>query len=245
MNSISMGHRDYNVGMERGEEGAMHPGTDRFLPIEDARPRDEPWPAMRWPPASAPLAGTVVELVPCVPEEHAGPLFGALRHESVWRHQIGRPRDAAHLAETLARHQAAGRFVWIVRLLQPYAGLAAGAVVGTSSYLDVSVADARLEIGATAYAPAVWGTRVNPDAKLQLLACAFETLGAGRVQLKTDVRNVRSQQAIARLGARYEGTLRRHGRREDGTLRDTVLFSIVAEEWPTVREKLVARVSGS
>jgi RimJ/RimL family protein N-acetyltransferase len=62
------------------------------------------------------------------------------------------------------------------------------------------------------------------------------------VQLKTDVRNVRSQQAIARLGARYEGTLRRYQRRDDGTVRDTVLFSILAEEWPTVREVLLARV---
>ena len=90
-----------------------------------------------------------------------------------------------------------------------YAGLAAGTVVGTSTYLDVSVCDARLEIGSTAYAPGLWGTAMNPDTKLALLTHAFEVLGAGRVQLKTDVRNTRSQQAIARLGARYEGTLRR------------------------------------
>jgi len=220
----------------------MHPVENRFQPVEDARPRDEPWPAMRWPPPS-PLAGDVVELVPCVPQEHGGPLFEAIRHESVWRHLAGQPRDAAQLTENLAHQQAAGRFVWIVRLRRPHAGLAAAAVVGTSSYLEISVADARLEIGATAYAPAVWGTSVNPDAKLLLLACAFETLGAGRVQLKTDVRNVRSQQAIARLGARYEGTLRRFQRRADGTVRDTVLFSIVAEDWPAVREGLRARIA--
>ena len=90
-------------------------------------------------------------------------------------------------------------------------------MAGTSSYLDVSVPDARLEIGSTAYDRRVWGTAVNPEAKLLLLAHAFDVLGAGRVQLKTDVRNHRSQQAIARLGARYEATLRRYQRREDGT----------------------------
>jgi RimJ/RimL family protein N-acetyltransferase len=90
----------------------------------------------------------------------------------------------------------------------------------------------------------VWGTAVNPETKLLLLEHAFEVLGAGRVQLKTDVRNVRSQQAIARLGARYEGTLRRYQRRSDGTVRDTVLFSVLAEEWPAVRDGLRERLAG-
>lgn len=132
--------------------------------------------------------------------------------------------------------------MWVVRLLRPLAALPAGSIVGTSSYMDVSTPDARLEIGATAYVPNVWGTKVNPETKLLLLTHAFETLRVGRVQLKADVRNVRSQQAIARLGARYEGTLRRHQRRDDGTMRDSVLFSIVAEEWPDVRQGLLARV---
>ena len=118
--------------------------------------------------------------------------------------------------------------------VSPLAGLAAGTVIGTSSYLDVSVPDARLEIGSTAYDRRVWGTAVNPEAKLLLLSHAFDALGAGRVQLKTDVRNQRSQRAIARLGARYEATLRRYQRRSDDTVRDTVLFSILAEEWPAV-----------
>ena len=118
----------------------------------------------------------------------------------------------------------------------------AGAVVGTSSYLEIAPNDARLEIGWTAYAPAVWGTALNPEAKLLLLGYAFDDLQMGRVQLKTDIRNVRSQQAIARLGARYEGVLRRYQRRADGSVRDTVLFSVTAEEWPAVRARLRARV---
>jgi len=84
---------------------------------------------------------------------------------------------------------------------------------------------------------------VNPECKLLLLTYAFDELHMGRVQLKTDIRNHRSQQAIARLGATYEGVLRRYQRRADGSVRDTVMFSITAEEWPGVRQRLVDRVS--
>jgi RimJ/RimL family protein N-acetyltransferase len=219
--------------------------TDRFQAIHDARPNEAAWPSMVWPPTATRLTGRIVELLPCVPDRDAERLFRTLHHDEVWRHVPGRPRDAQQFAANLTKRQGEGRFVWIVRLLRPYAGLAAGSLAGTTSYLDVSVLDARLEIGATTYAPAVWATKVNPDAKHLLLAYAFETLRVGRVQLKTDVRNVRSQQAIARLGARYEATLRRHQRRDDGTVRDSVLFSILAEEWPQVRESLLARLDAA
>lgn len=196
---------------------------------------------MVWPPQVRHLGGEVVDLDVCDPERDAEPLFRALDDDAVWRHLSGRPKSAAEFART--RLLADGRLAWIVRLRRAYAGLPAGAVVGTSSYLDVSPADARLEIGATAYSRSVWGTNVNADAKLRLLSYAFDTLGVGRVQLKTDVRNTRSQQAIARLGARYEGTLRRSMRRDDGTVRDSVFFSIIAEEWPEVRSGLLARLA--
>jgi len=196
---------------------------------------------MAWPPPTR-LTGSIVELSACEPARDAAPLFQALDHDEVWRHLPGRPSSAAQYASTLDKRLAEGRWVWVVRLLEPYAGLATGAVVGTTSFLELSIDDARLEIGATAYAPLVWSTRINPDAKLQLLSCAFETLGVGRVELKTDVRNRRSQRAIARLGAQHEGTLRRHKRRSDGTIRDSVLFSIIAEDWPATKEGLLARV---
>ena len=218
---------------------------DPFRPIVDARPHDAPWPGMAWPPAVARLTGHVVELLPCVPERDAATLFQILDDDAVWAHVAGRPRTAAEWAVSLAKRQAEGRFVWVVRLVRPHGSLAAGAIVGTTSYLEVSVPDARLEIGATMYRRAVWATKVNPDAKRLLLEYAFDVLGAGRVQLKTDVRNVRSQQAIARLGARYEGTLRRFQRREDGSVRDTVLFSILAEEWEDVRFGLLQRLEAS
>jgi len=219
---------------------------DRFAPIRDARPGDVPWPVMSWPPPpDVRLPGRLVEVVPAVTERDAQELFRALDDDRVWQHLAGRPRRPQAVAERLEQRRAAGALPWIVRLRTAYAGLAAGTAVGISTYLDVSVDDARLEIGGTAYTPGVWGTAVNPDTKLALLTHAFEVLGAGRVQLKTDVRNTRSQQAIARLGARYEATLRRYQRRADATVRDTVLFSIVTEDWPTVRAALEHRLTAA
>jgi RimJ/RimL family protein N-acetyltransferase len=199
---------------------------------------------MTWRPvADTQLRGQTVVLTPVVPERDAGALFTALDADAVWRHVAGRPADPDEMAGSLQRGIASGRLPWLVRLVRPIAGLPTGAVAGVTSYLDVSVSDARLEIGSTSYTPPAWGTSVNPETKLLLLEHAFDVLGAGRVQLKTDVRNVRSQQAIARLGARYEGTLRRYQRRPDGTVRDTVLFSVLAEEWPAVRDALQARLA--
>ena len=219
-----------------------HDGSDG-VPAADARPADEPWGTMLWPPPEGiRLLGRVVDLAQVDPEQDVDELFEALNHDVVWQHVPGRPTTPDAYAATLTRHVARGRLPWVVRLRTPCAGLSAGTVVGASTYLDVSVADVRLEIGSTAYCPAAWGTAVNPDTKLVLLAYAFETLGVGRVQLKTDVRNVRSQRAIARLGARYEGTLRRYQRRADGTVRDTAMFSVTAEDWPRVRDGLHERL---
>ena len=158
----------------------------------------------------------------------------------MWAHLAGRPRDPEELAATL-QHRAdrLGWHQWLVR------DAASGEVLGTTAYLEVSPGDARLEVGSTGYSPRVWATPVNPATKLLVLGYAFDRLGAGRVQLKTDVRNTRSQQAIARLGATYEGVLRRYQRRADGTVRDTVMFSVTAEQWPGVRDGLLARLGSA
>lgn len=208
-----------------------------FDPIPDPRPHERPWPQMSWPiPARTRLSGRSIILTPTDPDADAPALFHALDHGAVWDKVDGRPDSAEHYAEALRSLSARTDWqVWTVRL-------AGGDIVGTTSYLDVSPQNARVEIGRTMYAPELWGTSVNPESKLLLLGHAFDTLGAGRVQLKTDARNIRSQQAIARLGARYEGTLRRHHRREDGTVRDTVLFSVTAEDWPEVRRTLTKRL---
>jgi RimJ/RimL family protein N-acetyltransferase len=120
---------------------------------------------------------------------------------------------------------------------------ARGAAVGSSSLFVVDAAHRGLEIGFTWYTEAARGTAVNPESKLLLLAHAFDGHGAVRVQLKCDARNARSRAAIAKLGAVYEGTLRKHRVLQNGYVRDTAYFSIVAEEWPGVRAGLEARVA--
>jgi RimJ/RimL family protein N-acetyltransferase len=117
-----------------------------------------------------------------------------------------------------------------------------GAPVGRTTYMDIRPAHRGLEIGRTWIAASHWGTPVNPEMKFLMLRHAFETLGALRVQLKTDARNVHSQRAIAKLGAVNEGVLRKHMILPDGFVRDTVLFSITDEEWPAVKAGLVARL---
>jgi RimJ/RimL family protein N-acetyltransferase len=122
--------------------------------------------------------------------------------------------------------------------------LAGGRVVGSTRYMDVQAASKGAEIGWTWYAPDTWGTVVNPEAKYLLLRHAFEEWGAIRVQLKTDLQNVRSQAAIKKLGAKQEGILRSHRLRRDGTIRDSVIFSIIAAEWPEVKATLEHRITG-
>ncbi len=119
---------------------------------------------------------------------------------------------------------------------------AAGQPVGVSCYLDIRPAHRGLEIGGTWITASHQGTAVNPEAKYLLLRHAFESLGAVRVQLKTDGRNLQSQAAIAKLGAVREGVLRRHLILPDGYVRDSVLYSITHSEWPAVRERLVVRL---
>ncbi len=117
-----------------------------------------------------------------------------------------------------------------------------GAIVGSSSYMDIQPAHKHVEIGSTWYAAEARGTAVNPESKLLLLTHAFESLGCVRVTLKCDGRNERSQRAIAKLGATREGVLRKHRIQPDGFVRDTVYFSILPDEWPLVRERLRARL---
>jgi len=117
-----------------------------------------------------------------------------------------------------------------------------GHVVGHTSYLDVSAEHRATEIGWTWYRPEVWGTRVNPEAKYLLLRHAFETWGAIRVYFRTDARNLHSQAAIKKLGAQYEGKLRSHRILADGYRRDSMIFSILDNEWPDTKARLQQRL---
>jgi len=118
-----------------------------------------------------------------------------------------------------------------------------GEVIGSSSYHDIVPAVERLEIGYTWYAQSRQRSRVNPSAKLLLMTHAFETLGAKLVGWRTDNFNFASQRAIERLGAQKDGVLRHHATRRDGTIRDTVMFSMTAAEWPEARAELRSRLA--
>ncbi len=116
--------------------------------------------------------------------------------------------------------------------------LASGHVAGATRYLNIVPRDRGLEIGGTWYGPEFQRTPVNTECKYLLLQHAFETLGCIRVQLKTDLRNERSQKAIERLGAVREGVLRNHMILPDGRYRDSVFYSILDTEWPEVKKRL-------
>ncbi len=116
-----------------------------------------------------------------------------------------------------------------------------GVLVGCSTLGDFDVAKEATHIGWTAYHPSVWSTAVNPEAKLLMLGEAFEH-GFGRVKLQADSLNERSRAAIAKLGAQFEGVLRRDRLRADGTWSGTAVFSVLIDEWPAVRDGLLARL---
>jgi RimJ/RimL family protein N-acetyltransferase len=135
-----------------------------------------------------------------------------------------------------------GRTPYAIRLGVDTDLAPAGTFVGTSSLGDYNLERESAHLGWTLYDSRFWSTYVNPEAKLLLLTHAFEDLGYGRVKIQTDKLNTRSQAAIAKLGATREGVLRRHVPREDGTFRDTVVFSITIDDWPSVKQGRQARI---
>lgn len=117
------------------------------------------------------------------------------------------------------------------------------AVIGSTSLYDLDLTESRAEIGATWFDRSCWGGPYNAESKLLLFGYAFDDLRLARLALRTDNLNVRSQQALSRLGLVHEGTLRSHMRRQDGTRRDSLYYSLLADEWPAVRDRLRARVA--
>jgi RimJ/RimL family protein N-acetyltransferase len=190
-------------------------------------------------PEKTPLEGRFVRLEP-LELAHAGELETIAGDEEIWRYKV---RDFGPWLEWVR--------AWIVSALEAHARAdvvyvvrrrSDGALVGATRYMNIAPAHDRLEIGDTWYAQDARGTVVNPECKLLLMARAFDELGAERVELKCDARNARSRRAIGKLGAKEEGTLRRHLRLESGFLRDTVYFSVLGQEWPDVRAGLERRL---
>jgi RimJ/RimL family protein N-acetyltransferase len=198
-------------------------------------------------PDGRPLVGRYVRLDRTVLAD-APALFEALDDDRVYAGNFmggpaARPVSSEKMGAALgAALSTPGRTPYTVRLTGAGTLGEAGAVVGTTSLADLYLSDERLQLGYTAYTPSAWGTQVNPECKLLLLGHAFEDCGFGRVKIQTDSVNERSQAAIERLGAVREGVLRRHRLRADGTFRDTVVYSVLADEWPGVRAGLLERL---
>ena len=190
-------------------------------------------------PDGRPLVGTVVRLE-LLGDDAVDELYPLLSDPQVYADGYVMHRRPVSVEDSRAlvtsRFLVAGRVVYAIRLVD-------GTLVGTSSLLEIDLANESVHLGATLYGRRWWGTAVNPEAKLLLLAHCFDDCGFGRVKIQTDALNTHSQAAIAKLGARREGVLRRHLRREDGTFRDTVVYSILADEWPAVRDGLRARLA--
>ena len=186
------------------------------------------------------LRGRWLTLEP-LEERHAPDLFAAMQDEEVCRYLVWPP--PASPDETLALIREA-RDLMARRQSIVFAQVwnATGRAIGSTRLLDVRPADRQVEIGSTFLARAYWRTAANTESKYLFLRHCFEALGCVRVALKTDGRNVRSQEAIARLGAVREGVLRRHVNVR-GYQRDTVYYSILEDEWPAVKVRLEARLS--
>ncbi len=187
------------------------------------------------------LARSPMRLVPLSLDHEAG-LAAAAADGELWQLRVTsvpEPGATGAYIETALRMQAEGS-----RLAFAVLDAGSGRVLGCTSYHDIVPAVERLEIGYTWYARSAQRSAVNTTAKWLLMTHAFETLGARLVGWRTDNFNFASQRAIERLGARRDGVLRHHALRRDGTVRDTVMYSLTAGEWPEVKahlEHLLAR----
>ena len=156
----------------------------------------------------------------------------------LWYTSVPTPAGMAADVEARLAQQAAGEMLpFVVRRN------ADGAVVGATTYMNLDLVVPRLEVGSTWTAASAQRTGVNAESKLLLLTHAFETVGCLAVEFRTHWHNQQSRAAIARLGAKQDGVLRNHGRMPDGSLRDTVVFSITDAEWPAVRSGLWHRLA--
>jgi N-acetyltransferase len=186
------------------------------------------------------LEGYGVRLEPLTYEHQDGLAAAATdgRLWNLWFTSVPEPGQVqAYIADALAGQETGHMLPWAVR------ELTGGAVIGSTRYHDIVPAIDRVEIGYTWYAKSWQRSHVNTACKLLLLGHAFDALGCKVVGLRTDNFNFASQRAIEALGAKKDGVIRHHLARRDGTVRDTVMYSILAGEWPDVKRHLESRLA--
>jgi RimJ/RimL family protein N-acetyltransferase len=186
------------------------------------------------------LEGHGVRLEPLAPEHHDGLAAAAAdgRLWELWFTSVPEPAETrAYIAKALAGRDQGHMLPWAVR------EVASGAIIGSTRYHDIVPEIDRVEIGWTWYARRWQRSHINTACKLLLLGHAFDALGCKVVGLRTDNFNFASQRAIEALGARKDGVIRHHAARRNGTVRDTVIYSILAAEWPDVKRHLELRLA--
>jgi RimJ/RimL family protein N-acetyltransferase len=194
-----------------------------------------------WIPHPTTLHGQLVDLLP-LEENLFDELHAAASDKRIWefytgdwseRETFNRVYDA-----TLKQRDKGLEYPFVIRLQRT------GKIIGATRLMEIGAYDKRLEIGGTWLLPEYWATAINPDCKLALLTFCFEKLGAKRVQLKTQHDNVRSRKAIEKIGGVFEGVIRKHILKDDGTYRSSAYFSLLDDEWPSkkpVLEQLLER----
>jgi RimJ/RimL family protein N-acetyltransferase len=191
--------------------------------------------ATTWIKHPANLEGKLVSLIP-LEENHFDELHAAASDKKIWEFYTGdwsvRETFNRVYNGSLKQRDRGSEYPFIIRLKS------SGKIIGSTRFLDIVHYDRRLEIGGTWLAPAYWATAINPDCKLALLTFCFETLLTKRVQLKTQHDNIRSRKAIEKIGGVYEGIIRKHMLKDDGTFRSSAYFSILDDEWPAVKPAL-------
>jgi RimJ/RimL family protein N-acetyltransferase len=186
------------------------------------------------------LHGLLVTLEP-LSREHCAELEEAVRDGELWNlwyTSVPRPEGvAAEVDRRLALQDAGSMLPFVTRRVTD------GRLIGMTTYMNIDAANRRVEIGSTWNAQSAHGTGTNAESKLLLLRHAFETLDCIAVEFRTHWMNAQSRAAIERLGAKQDGVLRSHQMMPDGSLRDTVVYSVIASEWPMVRNGLELRLA--
>jgi RimJ/RimL family protein N-acetyltransferase len=184
------------------------------------------------------LQGEAVKLIP-ISMDHLEDLWEAAKPNEIWTYMATKVRTKEEMKQMITSaikdREKGTQYTFTVVDNENH-------VIGSTRFLDILTLHKSAEIGSTWYHPDVWQTKVNTECKFLLLKHAFETWNLTRVQLKTDARNVRSQQAIARIGAVKEGILRKDRVISDGFVRDTVYFSILCDEWEKVSVQLKTKL---